>query len=171
MSIIRQVGGFMLRTKNTVFLALGLALPLSVAAQQWSSDPLADHLKQLEANIIKAQAFMNWCEEPENRHEEKCSGVNAREASHTKFVTWEEAMKLSGEKPVSQKPVSLGDSARQFRIQKLQRKLEPLIADFCKKNPATKTCSLANPSLIARQLSEKYDGYEANLVASPDKEK
>lgn len=157
---------------KSLFAVLALLiLSGPLVAQQWSSDPVVDHLKQLEAEVIKAQDFMAWCEQPENRHEDKCSGVNAGEASHTKYMTWEEAMKLAGEKPATQKQVTLGEYARGFRVEKLQKKLEPVVADFCKKNPATKICSLASPSLIARQLSEKCDGFEANLISARQKQK
>jgi hypothetical protein len=165
--------------RKTLYWTLGLTIvgllalsKMSAAGQQWSNDPWVDHLKQLEANVIKAQEFMNWCRQPENRHEDKCSGVKADEALHTKFVTWDEAMKMAGEKPATQPPPpSLGDVARQFRIQKLQKKLEPVVADFCKKNPAAKICSLASPSLIARQLSEKCDGFEEKLVSDHKKQR
>lgn len=147
-----------------VCIILALAFSIPGGAQQWSSDPVVDLLKQSESEILKAKAFLDWCKLPDNSHSNTCAGINADEALRTKYLSWDEAMKHANEKPAPEQQVSLGDAARQFRIEKLQKKLEPIVADFCKKNPANHTCSSTSPEVIAHLLSVKCNGFEENLT-------
>lgn len=158
-------------TAKMLFLTLGLVLAVSVSAQQWSSDPVVDLLKQSESEILKARAFLDWCKLPDNSHLDECSGINADEALRTKYLSWDEAMKQANEKTAPHKQTSLGDAAREFRIEKLQNKLEPIVATFCKNNPGNTACSAASPEVIAHLLAAKCDGFEQNLIRTRQKQK
>jgi len=161
-----------MRNKMTkmLFLTLGLVLAASVSAQQWSSDPVVDLLKQSESEILKARAFLDWCKLPENSHLEECAGINADEALRTKYLSWDEAMKQANEKTAPQKQNSLGDAAKEFRIEKLQQKLQPIVATFCKNNPGNTACSAASPEVISHLLSVKCNGFEQNLIGARQKQ-
>lgn len=154
--------------KKSIFTMLTMSLLSgSLLAQQWSSDPVVDSLKQHMADLIKAQEFMDYCHR--HPHEKECDGVN--DGTPSTFVPYDEALKVGQQKldqekaPKEQpKPAdpSLGEVARQQRVLKM---LEQAARDFCAKNPDAKSCKELTPAQIAQRVLKASPNLEAYVKA------
>jgi hypothetical protein len=135
-----------------VLLAAIFLIPGQAGAQQWSSDPVVDRMKKAEAAILDYEAFEAYCEK--NPHETKCDGFRENPAS--KFVPYDDALRVGEQrKTEAQKPITLGEVARQARIQKLAKQFEPAIAEFCNKHATERACKEATPAEIAYRLAAR----------------
>jgi hypothetical protein len=132
-------------------LAVGmlLLLPRSVPAQQWDSDPVVDRMKRAEAALVDYENMLAYCQK--HPQETECDGF--RENPPSTFVPYDQALKAGEQRSDNQKPVSLGEAARQARIEKLEKQLEPAIRDVCEKNPSLRGCKEGTPSEIAHRLA------------------
>jgi hypothetical protein len=121
--------------------------------QRWSSDPDVDHLKALQANIMKFEEYSAYCQT--NPHENECDGIN--DHIPTQFMNYDEAVDLGNQhlekekqRQAQPKPakLSLAESARQHQL--LQKEAEEIVRDFCTKYPEVKTCSEKTPRQMAK---------------------
>jgi thioester reductase-like protein len=119
----------------------------------WSYDPVVDHLKALETNIMKFEEYSAHCQT--NPHETECEGIN--DHIPTQFMNYDEAVKLGNQhlekerqRQAQPKPakLTLDESVRQHQL--LQKQTEEIVRDFCTKYPAVKPCSEKTPRQIAR---------------------
>jgi hypothetical protein len=129
---------------KTIILTLAVLMFVPGArAQQWSKDPVADHLLQLQSDLLKAQEVLNYCEEAAHRQEKICDGVN--DGTPSKWMDYEKAKALGQkqsdqdkehEKSPTPTTPSLGEVARQLRLkhQLLKTQVEQVVNDYCSKH-------------------------------------
>lgn len=124
--------------KNIILTLAVLTFALGGAAQQWSKDPVADHLLQLQADLMKDQDVLNYCAQAAHRQEKMCDGVN--DGTPSKWMEYKEAEAL-GQKQLDQEKEqkitpSLGEIARQLRLkhQALEAEVQQVVNDYCSKH-------------------------------------
>ena len=133
-----------------IFLAV---LPTNARAQQWSSDPVIDALKQSMADQIKDQEVIDYCRQDANRQKDMCNGVNDHQKSV--FLPYDQALKL-GQQQLAQEKAANGQPPEQLSLaeyalrEKLQGQVEEAVNTYCSKHSDPKSQSVCKdkPTLV-----------------------
>ena len=136
-------------------------------AQQWSKDPIADHLLQEDSDILKAREVLNYCLEAAHRQEKMCDGIN--DGTPSKWMDYEKAKEL-GQKQLDQEKEqeksppptapSLGEVARQLRLkhQLLIADVEQIVNDYCSKHfDATSKLACSNKTALVQTVVSRKE--------------
>jgi hypothetical protein len=153
---------------KTIVLTLAVLMFVSGArAQQWSKDPVADRLLQLQSDLLKAQEVLNYCEETAHRHEKMCDGVN--DGIPSKWMDYEKAetlgqKQLDQEKEQDKSPTpttpTLGEVARQLRFkhQLLKAQVEQVVNDYCSKHvDATSRLACSDKTALVQSVVSRRE--------------
>lgn len=150
--------------KFAILLPIFLTVfPASAWAQQWSSDPWIDALKQSMANEIKDPEVIDYCEQDANRQKDMCEGVNDHQK--TTFVPYDQALKVGQEKLAQIKanqnvvPPLSGLAAYAAR----EKRVEEAVTAYCLKNTDPKSqVACKNKPVLVRGVMQQLMEAKAN---------